>query len=277
LPVSRRALAHWLCGGALALSLLPASSEAKKPNQSPVGARSSVVTVLAGNRQGTAFAFRHRDELLTNAHVVRGTTHVDVLLRDGTRVTGTVVALDDTHDLATIKAPIDLPALQPADRSPAVGTHVVAIGSPLGLSGSVTEGVVSAVRRRPGSGRLIQTDLSVNPGNSGGPLLDSQRRVLGVTSSRAAAGISFAVPIAYAAQLASHPYHPAPRGGTSLLLIVALALALLLLAAVAVVLLRRRAARPPAPIEVRLRPGAQIAPPAVFEPEPQVELKPRQE
>jgi hypothetical protein len=269
-----------MCCCALALCLLPGDAGAKKPDPSPVSARSSVVTVLAGSRQGTAFAFRRRGELLTNAHVVRGGTHVDVVLSNGRRVSGTVVALDNTHDLATIKAPIRLIPLQPAPHQPAVGAKVVAIGSPLGLSGSVSEGVVSAVRHKPGSGRLIQTDLSVNPGNSGGPLLDLHRRVIGVTSSRAAAGISFAVPIAYAAQLASHPYNPGSAGGgTPLLLIVALALAALVLAAAAVVVLlrRRAAARPPARVEVRLRAGTQIAPPAVFEPEPQVELKPRHE
>jgi putative serine protease PepD len=265
------------------LSLLPATAAQARKN-SPIDARRSVVTLLAGDRQGTAFAYVHRGELLTNAHVVRGSGRVDVVLRSGKRVSGRVTALDEQHDLATVEAPVSLPVLLPARGRPAIGSKVVAIGSPLGLSGSVSEGVVSAVRRRHGAGRLIQTDLSVNPGNSGGPLLDSRGRVIGVTSSRAAAGISFAVPISYAALLPTHPFTAASSSGSvSLLLIVGIALVALVLMATAFVLLRRRSRRPPPSIEVRIRPGTQSspevlpAPPRVFEPEPQVELKPRSE
>jgi S1-C subfamily serine protease len=270
-----------VCGSLAALSLFPAGASGQARQHKPIGARASVVTVLAGDRQGTAFAYLRRGELLTNAHVVRGSGRVDVVLRSGKRVPGHVTALDGQHDLATVKAAVGLPVLLPARGRPDVGSKVVAIGSPLGLSGSVSEGVVSAVRRRQGSGVLIQTDLSVNPGNSGGPLLDSRGRVLGVTSSRAAAGISFAVPISYAAQLPSHPFTPGSNsGGLSLLWVVAIALVALVLIAIAFVLLRRRrSARPLAPVEVRIRPGSQttLTPPPTFEPEPQVELKPRPE
>jgi S1-C subfamily serine protease len=267
-----------VCAYLVALLLLPAAGVAKEHRDSATRARHSVVTILAGEKQGTGFAFQRPGELLTNAHVVKGYRHVDVVLADGSRVRGDVAALDTVHDLATVKAPIDLRPLLPARRRPAVGSRVVAIGSPLGLSGSVSEGIVSAVRRRPGQGLSIQTDVAVNPGNSGGPLLDTRGRVLGVTTSRAAAGISFAVPIAYASQLPQHPVSSSSdNGGLSLLWISAAALLFLVLAAIAVVLLMRRRRRPAAPVEVRIRPGASVSPPIRHEPEPRVELKPRPE
>jgi S1-C subfamily serine protease len=276
--VSRRRLL--LCSCLAALSLLPASADAKKQHASAVDARRSVVTILSGDRQGTAFVFRHPGELLTNAHVVRGARRVDVVLRSGRRVSGEVTELDSTHDLAMVKAAVGLPPLVPAKHRPQVGGHVVAIGSPLGLSGSVSEGVVSAVRHRPGSGQLIQTDVSVNPGNSGGPLLDTRARVLGVTNSRAAAGISFAVPIGYASQLGRHPFKASSgSGGLSLLWVAAAVLLALVLLAAGYALRRRRRERPTPPLEVELRPSTYVppAPTTSYEPEPQVELKPRAE
>jgi len=266
-----------VCASLVALFLVPAAAQAKEHRDPTTRARRSVVTILAGEKQGTGFAFRQSGELVTNAHVVGSARRVDVVLANGSRVEGEVTALDKVHDLATVKAPIDLTPLRAARKRPRVRSDVVAIGSPLGLSGSVSEGIVSAVRRRPGEGLSIQTDVAVNPGNSGGPLLDTRGRVLGVTTSRAAAGISFAVPIAYATQLPQHPVSAAPSGGLSLLWISAAALLALVLAAMALVLVRRRRQRPAPPVEVQIRPGANVEPPARHEPEPRVELKPRPE
>jgi S1-C subfamily serine protease len=146
--------------------------------------------------------------LVTNAHVIGQARRGRAEFLDGTQVDVTVVGTDPLSDLAVLRAarPGDLPEpvqLGNADEL-VVGQLVVAVGNPLGLAGSVTAGVVSALGRalptRSGSaGRVvedvIQTDAALNPGNSGGALADSRARVVGINTAVAGVGLGLAVPV----------------------------------------------------------------------------------
>ncbi|MDR7381817.1 S1C family serine protease [Promicromonospora iranensis] len=171
----------------------------------------SVVQVRAGSRGGSGVIIDDR-HVITNGHVVVGTERVELLLDDGSSVTGRVLGADERNDIAVIEA--DLGSARAADlgRSTGlqIGQPVIAVGSPLGLTGSVTAGVVSAVDRSSGNyaGPMIQTDASINQGNSGGPLVDLRGQVVGINTAIATVGssgnigIGFAVPIDRAAEVA---------------------------------------------------------------------------
>jgi S1-C subfamily serine protease len=158
-----------------------------------------------GGGTGSAVVVAPDGFLLTAAHVVAGATGGDVTLQDGRRGRFHVVGRDPLSDLAVVRA--DATSLDPiglgdADRL-RVGQLVVAIGSPMGLNGTVTAGVVSAVGRalpaRSGSAtrvieNVIQTDAALNPGNSGGALVDSSARLVGINTALAGFGLGLAVP-----------------------------------------------------------------------------------
>jgi S1-C subfamily serine protease len=158
-----------------------------------------------GESLGSAVVFTGDGFLLTNAHVVGRAQGGTALFSDGTSAPFTVVGSDPLSDLAVVRAggPTPPPAeLGEADRL-VVGQLVVAVGSPLGLAGSVTAGVVSAVGRSlPTRGRetglvedVIQTDAALNPGNSGGALADAHARVVGINTAVAGVGLGLAVPV----------------------------------------------------------------------------------
>ena len=156
-----------------------------------------------GESLGSAVMFTNDGFLLTNAHVVGKAQSGTASFADGTSAPFTVVGADPLSDLAVLRASGTTPP--PAELGEAdqlvVGQLVVAVGNPLGLAGSVTAGVVSALGRSlptPG-GRLvedvIQTDAALNPGNSGGALADSQARVVGINTAVAGVGLGMAVPV----------------------------------------------------------------------------------
>jgi serine protease Do len=159
--------------------------------------------------EGSGFIVRSDGVILTNAHVVADADQVTVKLTDRREFSAKVIGVDKRTDVAVIKIDAkNLPIVSVGDDADLkVGQWVVAIGSPFGFENSVTQGIVSAKARSLGpedsSVPFIQTDVAVNPGNSGGPLFDLQGRVVGINSqiySRSGGfqGLSFAIPISLA-------------------------------------------------------------------------------
>ena len=175
----------------------------------------SVVQIRTADGVGSGVVF---DEglILTAAHVVEGETTVQVRLEDGENVEGTVLGGTVEADIAVIQIDrTDVPVATLAlDYTPRVGQTAIAVGSPWGLTSTVTAGIISAVNQPLGCGQvggvcrsMLQTDAAINPGNSGGALLDRDGRVLGInvsifSLSGANDGVGFAVPINVAYDIA---------------------------------------------------------------------------
>jgi len=163
-----------------------------------------------GVQSGTGFIWDNSRHVVTNAHVMAGTSEIVVRLASGDVVEAQPVGVAESYDLAVLHIG-GVRQLPPAvnigtSSDLKVGQWAFAIGNPFGLDGSLTTGVISALKRRlPTSagreiGNVIQTDAAINPGNSGGPLLDSAGRLIGVNTaiyspSGANAGIGFAIPV----------------------------------------------------------------------------------
>jgi putative serine protease PepD len=182
------------------------------------GVVSVQVRTGSGGASGSGFVFDDRGHIVTNNHVVAGGGgSVSVVGSDGRRLTAEVVGTDPNSDIAVLRV-TPSSALRPLDladlSATRVGEPVLAVGSPLGLSGTVTAGIVSALDRQVRLGgtvrqTAVQTDASVNPGNSGGPLVNARGEVIGVNTAIAtlegggSIGIGFAVPIDRAQQVAT--------------------------------------------------------------------------
>jgi putative serine protease PepD len=190
----------------------------------------SVVSISAksstGTSTGTGFITKTDSSvsyIVTNNHVVTGATSLQVEFEDGTRVVAQVVGADVAYDLAVLLIEVgNLPVVEIGDSSNIkVGQPVIAIGSPLALSSTVTKGIISAIERpvTTGSGNTssfidaLQTDAAINPGNSGGPLVDASAKVIGINSAIAtfastsgvggSIGIGFAIPVNQASRIAN--------------------------------------------------------------------------
>lgn len=169
----------------------------------------SVVSISTRSSQeagtGTGFVIRSDGYILTNNHVVANALNggsLTVSFNDGKVIEGKIVGVDPAYDLAVIKVSrTGVPALQLGNSDKVqVGDTVIAIGSPLGLSGTVTSGIISAKNRAVTAGdgqsegsfiNALQTDAAINPGNSGGPLVDRTGAVVGVNSAIATLGSNF--------------------------------------------------------------------------------------
>jgi serine protease DegQ len=176
----------------------------------------SVVKILTGGGNGSGVVYTADGLILTNEHVVRGASTVQIGFADGQRHAGTVQAVDVTTDLALVQADRrDLPVARFQPELPVVGELAIAIGSPLGFENSVTAGVVSGLHREiPGTAAethalvdLIQTDAPISPGNSGGALVNARGEVIGISEAyippqAGAVSIGFAIPAATAVDVA---------------------------------------------------------------------------
>jgi len=215
-------------GGAYAVRAMTAPPVAASPVQaSPAASAESVADLVAtvhrtvvdiqvsgasGGSEGSGVVIRSDGMILTNAHVIGDGGRITVTFADGTRRTASVVGTDTGKDLAVIQARnvSSLPVATFGDSSSVrAGDTVYALGSPLGLTGTVTEGIVSGVHRHISAGEsdgsrttsysdMIQTDAALNSGNSGGPLVDTYGQVIGVNTAIAgqsgSIGVGFAIP-----------------------------------------------------------------------------------
>ncbi len=168
---------------------------------------------------GSGWVYDDKGSIVTNAHVIRGADRFEVQFFDGRRVQTTeVVGADPYTDIAVLRVPVEsgvVPTRRATGERPQQGDHVFVFGSPFGFKFSMSQGIVSGLGRNPqtasdieGFTNFIQTDAAVNPGNSGGPLVDIRGRVIGMnvaiatghdsqgTTEGQSAGISFAIPLA---------------------------------------------------------------------------------
>jgi S1-C subfamily serine protease len=179
--------------------------------------KESTVTVFAGESSGSGFVVAPHGWVVTNAHVAseaRFSGRLRVRFGDGDQRAATLLAYDAQHDLAVVEVQGDMrvrPLPLGDSNAVRVGQTVLAFGSPFGLDGTLTQGIVSARRDvgAIGDGALrnvIQTDAPINPGNSGGPLVNAKGEVIGINTailsrSGSSSGIGFAVPSAYVKDL----------------------------------------------------------------------------
>lgn len=172
-------------------------------------------TTDAGEILGTGFIISSDGKIATNLHVVETLKSGGVQLASGDKFDSfSILVFDSRKDIAIIKIPgFDLPTVALGNsNSVQVGEPVLAVGSPLGLQGTVTTGVVSSLRDDPAGGgfKVLQTDASVNPGNSGGPLVNRQAQVIGIVTFKIRGGenLNFAIPINYLRGLADSQGSP---------------------------------------------------------------------
>ena len=205
-------------------SVSSATAESVYAQVSPGGV---TITSVMGNGQaiGSGIVVDTKGNILTNAHVIAGAQQMQVTLSSGQTVPATLVGSNSGADLAVIRISVPASSLHPVTLGNSggvqVGDTVYAIGSPFGLSGTLTEGIVSnlsqggAVSTGASLSGLIQTDAAINPGNSGGALVNTAGQVIGINNSiespvNGNVGVGFAIPINQVTQLL-----PALEGGST--------------------------------------------------------------
>ena len=198
-------------------SLSPATAESIYKQ---VSAGVVTITSNVGNGQaiGSGIVLDTSGDILTNAHVIAGARQMQVTLSSGQTVAAALVGSNPAADLAVIRVSVPASSLHPVtlgnSDSVQIGDMVYAIGSPFGLSGTLTEGIVSNLNQGGSASNgaslsgLIQTDAAINPGNSGGPLVNAQGQVIGINNSIESpvdgnVGVGFAIPINQVKQLLS--------------------------------------------------------------------------
>lgn len=162
----------------------------------------SVVVIRTSIGQGSGFLFNNQNTIVTNYHVVTTETDIEIEFFDRTRTQATVIGSDAYSDIAVLavsSAPAEVEPLSLSNQSVGIGQQVVAIGNPLGLTESLSVGYISQVNRLLGLEPIIvpilQLDLTIAPGSSGGPLLDLYGNVVGITNAGTDVGFNFAVPV----------------------------------------------------------------------------------
>ena len=189
-------------------------------------AESQFDKTVRGGRTGTGFVCDREGRILTAYHVIQGNNQIDVILSNGRRLSARLVGTAPRLDLALLQVSAQEDELFPLplgdSRALQVGQKVLAIGNPVGLHNTLTVGIVSALRRSLDSAAvelqdaMIQTDAAINPGSSGGPLLDSSGQVVGINTAtvEGAQNVGFATPIHLARRVIpdlikmGHPYRP---------------------------------------------------------------------
>lgn len=182
-------------------SVLISTNSSKPVGNKPEDWPEAVVTVIAGSGHGSGFVISD-NFILTNHHVVGEANSVVVKFNNGLQLVGKVIASNSGRDVAIVKVDATLPKYFRMQRkAPSVGSDVYAVGSPLleKLSSTVTRGIISAYREEQNK-TLIQSDVNIQPGNSGGPLVDKDGAVVGIAVSGLALnnnfqGINFFIPI----------------------------------------------------------------------------------
>jgi S1-C subfamily serine protease len=176
----------------------------------------AVVTLRGKKKLGTGFIVRSDGWIATNAHVIEGEESVEVAFADGRTLSSSdLVGVDTKHDLAIVR--VDAKNLEAVtfatERAVEAGDAVVAIGNPLGLERTVTNGLVSSVRTMDDGTTVLQISVPISHGSSGGPVLDQYGRVIGISTATVETGqnLNFAVPVAYLAELIKHPVATAMR------------------------------------------------------------------
>ncbi len=167
----------------------------------------------SGEVLGSGFIVSKDGKIVTNLHVIRDMNTADVQTATGHVFHSlTVLAIDESKDLAIIQVPgADLPSLEMGNSNTvSVGEQVVIVGSPQGLGGTVTAGILSSVRDSGEGFTVLQTDAAVNPGNSGGPLVNSSGQAIGVVAFKlnSSEGLNFAIPINYVYRLFNTIHEP---------------------------------------------------------------------
>ena len=152
----------------------------------------AVVTIRTNVAQGTGFIIDDRGYIVTNAHVLEGASQVNAITYDKQNIQAEFIGYDAEYDVALLKISGSYSELELANSNDIqTGEKVIAIGNPLGLQFSVSEGIVSAVHREfNGMDAYIQTDAALNPGNSGGPLINKQGEVIGINNFKVSGGES---------------------------------------------------------------------------------------
>ena len=153
----------------------------------------SVVTIVTDISQGTGFLIEERGYVVTNAHVMENARSAGIYTYDGEMHQVSLIGTNSEMDVCLLKIQGTYPALKLGNSDDvSIGESVIAIGNPLGLQFSVTEGIISAIHREGANGlkAYFQTDAALNPGNSGGPLVDKQGKAIGINNFKTSEGES---------------------------------------------------------------------------------------